>query len=81
MSSGNSGIVAWQYMELSSLTVCLGLFGDVTKCATLEFKATLDKFLSTLPDEPLVTGYTQLRSADSNRLISLVYKKVPRTIF
>ena len=54
---------------------------DATKCATLEFKATLDKFLSTIPDEPLVTGYTQLRSADSNSLISLVPKKVPRTTF
>ena len=48
---------------------------DVTKCATLEFKATLDKFLSTIPDEPLVTGYTQLRSAASNSLISLVPKR------
>ena len=50
---------------------------DVTKCATLEFKATLDKFLSSIPDKPLVTGYTQLRSADSNSLISLVLRIPP----
>ena len=46
-----------------------------TNCSLPEFKAKLDDFLSHIPDEPLVHGYTRNRSAASNSLISLVPKR------
>ena len=48
---------------------------DCTGCSPLEFKSKLDLFLSSYPDEPLVTGYTQNRSSKSNGLTSLVSKR------
>ena len=47
---------------------------NYSNCSSLEFKTRLDSFLSSIPDEPLVVGYTQNRSSDSNSLISLVSK-------
>ena len=44
---------------------------NYTNCSHVEFKAVLDQFLSGIPDEPLVTGYTQNRPAKSNSLVSL----------
>ena len=48
---------------------------NYTNCSLLEFKKKLDCFLSSIPDEPLVVGYTQNRSSNSNSLISLVSKR------
>jgi len=44
---------------------------DITKdqCTVLQFKAQLDSFLSTVPDQPLITGYTQYRQCESNSLV------------
>ena len=33
------------------------------------FKKSLDEFLSTIPDQPLVPGYTQFRRCDTNSLL------------
>ena len=46
-----------------------------TNCSLLEFKRKLDRFLSSIPDEPLAVGYTQNRSSNANSLISLVSKR------
>ena len=36
------------------------------------FKAKLDKYLASVPDEPQIPGYTSCRRADSNSLIDMV---------
>ena len=36
------------------------------------FKQKLDEFLSTIPDEPLCHGYTDIRRAESNSLIHMI---------
>lgn len=46
---------------------------DMTKCSKDLFKKHLDIFLATVPDEPLLSNYFNLRQADSNTL--LVWKK------
>ena len=35
------------------------------------FKRNLDNFLRLVPDEPLVPGYTAMRSSDSNSLLDM----------
>ena len=45
---------------------------NTTNCTFPEFKSKLDLFLSSVPDEPAVVGYTQNRSLNSNSLVSLV---------
>ena len=42
---------------------------DLRGCSTNEFKSKLDTFLRSVPDEPLIQGYTQYRRCDSNSLI------------
>ena len=44
-------------------------FRDLTDCSMLFFKNKLDKFLSRIPDEPSVDGYTSGRQATSNSLL------------
>ena len=44
---------------------------NYTNCSHVQFKAVLDQFLSGIPDEPLVAGYTQNRPTKSNSLVSL----------
>ena len=39
---------------------------NLTNCTKDAFKRHLDKFMCTVPDEPLVSGYTGLRRAESN---------------
>ena len=39
---------------------------NLNNCTKDAFKRQLDKFLCTVPDEPLVSGYTGLRRAESN---------------
>ena len=41
---------------------------DMSKCTTDKFKGKLDKFLSKIPDEPLIPGLTKYRRTDSNSL-------------
>ena len=44
---------------------------DISKeeCTVPQFKARLDSFLSTVPDQPLITGYTQYRQSETNSLV------------
>ena len=35
------------------------------------FKAALDRYLSTVPDEPQIQGYTSMRRSDSNSLLDM----------
>jgi len=42
---------------------------DLTNCSTDIFKRALDRFLATLPDEPLVPNMTQYRRCESNSLL------------
>ena len=45
---------------------------DMSNCSKETFKHCLDDFLRTVPDEPLISGYTQYRRAESNSLIDMV---------
>ena len=42
---------------------------DTTDCDTKTFKSKLDLFLTKVPDQPLIPGYTAYRQCDSNSLI------------
>ena len=44
---------------------------NLTGCTTDSFKRRLDKYLSTIPDEPQIPGYTAQRRADSNSLLDM----------
>ena len=41
-------------------------------CRKETFKSALDKYLCTIPDEPHIQGYVQMRRADSNSLLDMV---------
>ena len=45
---------------------------NVTGCKVESFKNILDRYLMTVPDEPLIRGYTSYRRAESNSLIDMV---------
>ena len=45
---------------------------DMKGCTKEVFKSALDKFLNTIPDEPHIQGYVQLRRAESNSLLDMV---------
>ena len=70
-------------MRDSSLTVhganlfnCLPkTIRNLSNCSVLDFKSKLDCFLSGIPDEPRVTGYTQNCCTNSNSLVALVSKR------
>ena len=44
---------------------------EMTGCSKDTFKAALDQYLTTLPDEPQIQGYTSMRRADSNSLLDM----------
>ena len=44
---------------------------NITNVPVDTFKKELDKFLSTVPDEPQIPGYTQYRRAESNSLLCM----------
>ena len=44
---------------------------NLTGCTTDIFKRKLDKYLSTVPDEPQIQGYTAMRRAESNSLLEM----------
>ena len=37
-----------------------------------EFKRELDRYLTSIPDEPLIPGYTAMRRTDSNSLLDMI---------
>ena len=45
---------------------------NIKNCSLLEFKNKLDGYISQIPDEPFVSGYSRSHSASSNSLIMLV---------
>ena len=45
---------------------------NLTNVPVDKFKKELDKFLSTVPDEPQIPGYTPYRRADTNSIIDMV---------
>ena len=45
---------------------------EITNCSVTVFKNKLDKFLSKIPDQPSVDGYTSGRQAASNSLLSQI---------
>ena len=44
----------------------------MSNCSPDIFKRALDRFLSKVPDEPLIPGYTAMRRADSNSLVNMM---------
>ena len=44
---------------------------NITGCTVDTFKQNLDKYLSTVPDEPQIRGYTSMRRAESNSLLEM----------
>ena len=45
---------------------------NCTNCSILEFKAKLDDYISQIPDEPVVPGYSSNHSTNSNSLLILI---------
>ena len=45
---------------------------DIKDCTKETFKSALDRFLSTIPDEPHIQGYVQMRRAESNSLLHMI---------
>ena len=46
---------------------------NLKDCSIETFKRALDRFLTSVPDEPLIPGYTAMRRADSNSLLDMIY--------
>ena len=44
---------------------------NLTGCSVETFKRSVDKYLSTVPDEPQIRGYTENRRAETNSLIHM----------
>ena len=44
---------------------------DMRDCKKEAFKSALDQYLGTIPDEPHIQGYVQMRRADSNSLLDM----------
>ena len=42
-------------------------------CEKHVFKAALDTYLRTIPDEPQIVGYTASRRAESNSLLDMIH--------
>ena len=45
---------------------------NISRCSVDSFKHSLDKYLSTVPDEPQIRGYTSMRRAETNSLLHMV---------
>ena len=45
---------------------------NMNKCSTECFKRNLDNYLTTVPDEPQIQGYTSQRRAESNSLLDMI---------
>ena len=46
---------------------------NLNSCSVDIFKRALDRFLTNVPDEPLIPGYTAMRRADSNSLLDMIF--------
>ena len=46
---------------------------NLNSCSVEVFKRALDRFLTNVPDEPLIPGYTAMRRADSNSLLDMIF--------
>lgn len=46
---------------------------NTTNCSVPEFKSKLDRFLSSVPDEPQIVGMTQYRRAETNSLVDMIH--------
>ena len=44
---------------------------NLSGCSVDAFKHKLDRYLSTVPDEPQIQGYTAMRRAESNSLLHM----------
>ena len=44
---------------------------NMTGCTVDSFKRSLDRYLSTVPDEPQVRGYTSIRRSETNSLLNM----------
>ena len=44
---------------------------DIKDCTKETFKSALDRYLRTIPDEPHIQGYVQMRRAESNSLLDM----------
>ena len=52
---------------------------NITDCPLMNFKLALDKYLLTLPDEPLLPSLTQYRTCESNSIIDwAIHKSLKR---
>ena len=51
---------------------------NITNCTRIKFKRQLDRFLSTLPDEPLLPNYYPYRRADSNSVKEMVNHRISK---
>lgn len=77
----NSALCSIQTLKESSFTVKgPQLFNilpqhlrDLTNCSVLKFKTHLDTFLKLVPDEPRVSGYTQMCQGQTNSLLHQVH--------
>ena len=49
---------------------------NINSCPVEVFKRALDKFLSVVPDEPLIPGYTAMRRTNSNSLLDMATFRV-----
>jgi len=49
---------------------------NLTKCSKDNFKNQLDRFLCTLPDEPLLPNYFPFRRADSNSIKDMIHHRI-----
>ena len=45
---------------------------NMAGCTMDKFKSALDKYLSKIPDEPLIPGLTKYRRTDTNSLIDWI---------
>ena len=54
---------------------------NMTGCSKEDFNRKLDKFVCTVPDEPLITGYTYIRRTNSNSLLDMLqYAKISNNL-
>ena len=51
-----------------------GTIRNLTDCSIDTFKRHLDKFLSTIPDQPRLSGYTNLCVTDNNSVLNMLKK-------
>ena len=56
------------------------IVASISGCTVETFKLHLDRFLVTVPDEPQVRGYTDMRRAESNSLLHMAQLAGPQRV-